>query len=109
MLKTIGLIIITAILMVLLVPKQAPAQLSINLQADVNALRSQVAQLQSEVAQLRNQRGIIPTPVQPTPRRARSVDLSDPQIIDRLAVLAIEAKDRLNALESRVTKLERTR
>lgn len=106
MLRTIGLIIATAILSVLLLQGRSSAQVSVNLQSDVTNLRYQVSQLRAEVAQLRSQRGGA-TPVAPAvPRRARSPELSDDQIIDRLATLAIEAKDRLNALESRVAKLE---
>ena len=114
MLKTIGLVITTALLMVLLVQGRAPAQVSVNLQADVTDLRSQISQLRSEVAQLRSQRGIgtASTPAVPSsnaPRRPRSPELSDQQIVDRLAILAIEAKDRLNALENRVARLEKQR
>jgi hypothetical protein len=64
-------------------------------------------QLQAEVSQLR--RGNSSTPFNPAPsipRSTRTSTLSDRQIIDRLATLAIEAKDRLNALESKVSKLE---
>ncbi|MDX2242084.1 MAG: hypothetical protein NW224_15470 [Leptolyngbyaceae cyanobacterium bins.302] len=107
MLKTIGLILATAILSVLLIQGRSPAQVSVNLQADVTNLRSQVSQLRAEVAQLRAQRGGTRVPAAPAaPRRARSPELTDDQIVDRLAILAIEAKDRLNALESRVAKLE---
>lgn len=106
MLRTIGLIITTAILSVLLIQGRSPAQVSVNLQSDVTNLRYQVSQLRAEVAQLRSQRGGV-APVAPTaPRRARSPELTDDQIVDRLATLAIEAKDRLTALESRVAKLE---
>jgi outer membrane murein-binding lipoprotein Lpp len=106
MLKTIGLILTTIFLTLFLLPGRTSAQVPVNLQADVNNLRSQVSQLQSEVAQLRSQRGFS-APVAPSaPPRARSPQLTDTQIVDRLAILAIEAKDRLNALESRVTKLE---
>lgn len=64
-------------------------------------------QLQAEVNQLR--RGNIAIPSNPTPsipRSTRPSALGDRPIIDRLATLAIEAKDRLNALESRVSQLE---
>lgn len=107
MLRTLGLILTTALLTVLLLQKHVSAQATFNLQADVNALRSQVSQLRAEVAQLRSQRTITPTPNPSSPRRARSPELTDDQIVDRLAILAIEAKDRLNALENRVTKLEK--
>jgi len=108
MLKTIGLIVATALLAILFLPARSPAQVSVNLQADVTNLRSQVAQLRAEVAQLRSQRGGAVPAIPSTPRRARSPELTDDQIVDRLAILAIEAKDRLNALESRVARLEKS-
>lgn len=107
MLRMFGLILTTTLLTVLLLQKHVSAQSTANLQADVNNLRLQVSQLQSEVAQIRSQRGIpssVPAPS--SSRRARSPELNDTQIVDRLAILAIEAKDRLNALERRVTNLE---
>jgi hypothetical protein len=84
------------------------AQMTINLQADINDLRSQIGALRSEVALLRQQRGYSPAPAPalPSTRRARSPELTDRQMLDRLAILAIEAKDRLNALEARVSKIE---
>lgn len=110
MLKKLGLILVTAVVLVLLWQARSPAQVSVNLQADVSNLRLQVSQLRAEVAQLRAQRGIPATPaLPPAAGRARSPDLTDNQIVERLAILAIEAKDRLNALESRVAKLEQSR
>ena len=108
MLKTLGIILTTALLMVLLLQGRSSAQSSLNVQADISALRSQVNQLRAEVSQLRSQRGLPPSTPTPAPsRRVRSPELTDGQIIDRLATLAIEAKDRLNALESRVSGLEK--
>lgn len=109
MLKTFGLILATTALIVLMLQAHTRAQSTTNLQADIFDLRSQVSQLRSEVVQLRSSRGYSPsTPTPPAARRrARSPELTDAQIIDRLAILAIEAKDRLNALESRVSKLEK--
>ncbi|MBF2029908.1 MAG: hypothetical protein IGS48_24665 [Oscillatoriales cyanobacterium C42_A2020_001] len=108
MLKTLGIILTTAILMVLLLQGRSGAQSSLNLQADIYDLRSQVSQLRAEVGQLRSQRGSAPsTPIPSPPPRTRSPELSDAQIIDRLATLAIEAKDRLNSLERRVAGLEK--
>lgn len=108
MLKTLGIIFTTAILLVLLLQGRSSAQSSTNLQADIYDLRSQVSQLRAEVGQLRSQRGATPSTSTPAPsRRTRSPELSDAQIIDRLATLAIEAKDRLNSLERRVAGLEK--
>lgn len=102
-LKLFGLVLSAAVLGLFLGQNRGMAQSTVNLQADLFSLRSEVRQLRAEVAQLRGQRGM---PV-PAPARSRSPQLSDGQIIDRLATLAIEAKDRLNTLESRMTKLEK--
>ncbi len=108
MLKLLGIIFTTAMLTVLLLQGRSSAQSPINLQADIYSLRSEVSQLRAEVSQLRSQRGFTPsTPTSAPSRRVRSPELTDEQIIDRLATLAIEAKDRLNALESRVSGLEK--
>jgi hypothetical protein len=70
-------------------------------------LRSPVQQLQSEVNQLRRSHSSIPShPAPSIPPATRPSTWSDRQIIDRRATWAIEAKDRLNAWESRVSKLE---
>lgn len=105
MLKRLGIILTIAVLVVLALQSQVAAQATVNLQADVNRLRQQVYQLQSQVSQLRRATGTSSTP--PAPRRnQRSPELTDQEMIDRLATLAIEAKDRLNALEARVARLE---
>lgn len=106
MLKTIGLIITSTVLAILLFQGRSSAQTTVNLQADITSLRSQISQLRAEVAQLRSQRPASSPLPSATPRRSRAPELTDDQIVDRLAILAIEAKDRLNALESRVAKLE---
>lgn len=102
----IALLFTTTFTILLLWQNRTSAQATFNLQNDINQLRSQVQQLQSEVNQLR--RGNFPPPnLTPSiPRPTRPSTLSDRQIIDRLATLAIEAKDQLNALESRLSKLE---
>jgi outer membrane murein-binding lipoprotein Lpp len=107
MLRRLGLILATAILTVLLLQGLTSAQSAANLQADIFQLRSQVNQLRAQVTQLSRQ---SPSTVRPglSSKAPRSpTDPSDPQIIDRLAVLAIEAKDRLTALENRVSRLEK--
>ena len=107
MVPRITLLLITTFTILLLQQSGTSAQATFNLQNDITQLRSQVQQLQSEVNQLR--RGNSSPPSNSTPsisRPTRASTLSDRQMIDRLATLAIEAKDRLNALESRLSKLE---
>lgn len=106
-LRRAGLILIAAALTFLLLQGRTSAQSASNLQADIFQLRSQVNQLRTQVAQLSRQSPstVRSAPSSKTPRSP--TDPSDPQIIDRLAVLAIEAKDRLTALENRVAKLEK--
>ena len=103
-LKIFGLLLSAVVLSLLLNHDRGLAQSSVNLQADLFSLRSEVRQLRAEVAQLRGQRGFVAPP----PSRSRSPQLNDGQIIDRLATLAIEAKDRLTALENRMTRLEQS-
>ena len=107
MLRRIGLVLIAAWLVVMVYQQRVDAQSVSNLQADLYNLRSQVSQLQQQVNQL--SRGAAPPRSSaPVPRNSTpGASLSDRQMLDRLAVLAIEAKDRLNALETRVTRLEK--
>ncbi|PSB34331.1 hypothetical protein C7B82_02345 [Stenomitos frigidus ULC18] len=101
--------LITVILLtILFLQARTPAQSASNLQADIFELRSQVNQLRSQVAQLSRQAPSTSRPATPSRVPRSPTDPTDPQIIDRLAVLAIEAKDRLTALEGRVSKLERS-
>lgn len=103
----IALLFITTFAILLLWQSGTSAQATFNLQNDITQLRSQVQQLQSEVNQLRRGNSSpLSNPTPSLPRPTRPSTLSDRQMIDRLATLAIEAKDRLNALESRVSKLE---
>lgn len=108
MVRRLGLILITAILVLLLLEGRTVAQSASNLQADIFELRSQVNQLRSQVAQLSRQSPSALRPITPSRVPRSPTDPTDPQIIDRLAVLAIEAKDRLTALEGRVLKLEQS-
>lgn len=108
MLKKFGVIATIAILLIFLIQTRSPAQSTSNLQADIFALRSEVSQLRSQVAQLGA--GRSGNSAQPLPSQTRTIageKLSDPQIVDRLATLAIEAKERLKSLEARVSKLEK--
>lgn len=108
MLKQLALGLIGALLAVLMLQSHTAAQSTVNLQADVNQLRAQVNQLQAQVSQLGRQNfPSTTTGSSGTRSRARSPELSDSQIVDRLATLAIEAKERISALEARVNKLEK--
>ncbi len=103
----IALLFTTAFAVLLLWQSRTSAQATFNLQNDINQLRSQMQQLQSEVNQLRRGDSFrFPNLTPPIPRPTSPSALSDRQMIDRLATLAIEAKDRFNALESRLSQLE---
>ncbi len=106
MLRWLGLILTVTFLIVLLLPTRTSAQSVYNLQSDINQLRAQVSLLQSQVAQISRQGGAPAS--QPAPRTSSGTPyISDRQMLDRLAVLAIEAKDRMNALEQRIARLEK--
>ncbi len=81
------------------------AQSVVNLQADISQLRLEVSQLKSQVLALSRLRSPLPFPA-PASRPGRPEAPSDRQMLDRLATLAIAAKDRLTALEKRVAQLE---
>jgi hypothetical protein len=102
--RKLGLILGLGLLMVLLLQSRVSAQAVFNLQSDIANLRAQVNQLQSQVALLSQSRGIQLSIPSRTVRRPG--DPTESQIVDRLATLAIEAKDRLNKLEARVSRLE---
>jgi uncharacterized protein YceH (UPF0502 family) len=108
MFKRIGILLAMAFLAVFVVlnwQSRAAAQSTVNLQADLYRLQSQVSQLQAQVAQLSGRAGYSTAP-SPAPGRRSRINPTDGEIIDRLATLAIEAKDRLSALEARVARLE---
>jgi hypothetical protein len=107
MLRRLGIALSIGVLMVLLLQNYTAAQSAINLQSDIFDLRSQISQLRAEIAQLRRQPTSQIPPDPPSQRIPRSPSPSENQIVDRLAILAIEAKDRLNALETRVSRLEK--
>jgi BMFP domain-containing protein YqiC len=107
--RKIGAIVLATLLTVLLWQTRVSAQSNANLQADLYQLRAQVSQLQAQVAQLSGRAGVAPRAnAGSVPSRAtRGLGATDAQMFDRLAVLAIEAKERLNALEARVARLEK--
>jgi chaperonin cofactor prefoldin len=79
------------------------------LENTVFSLRSQISSLEREVRSLqRQQHNNQPPPAtpQPSPNQRPSADISDDPMFDRLATLAIELKQRLNKLESRVERVE---
>jgi len=105
--KRFAIALIIALCLVLTTRGVVLAQSNANLQADIYQLRSEVSQLRAQVNSLSRQ-GVSRAPVPPPTSRPRGAEtLSDRQLLDRLATLAIEAKDRLSALEKRVTKLEK--
>jgi uncharacterized protein YceH (UPF0502 family) len=106
MLKKLGLFLAIAGLVVFLLQPKTNAQSTVNLQADVSDLRSQVSQLRAEISQLRQSGGLSYRPGSSAPNRSRAVEPLSGSMVDRLAILAIEAKERLNALEARVARLE---
>jgi uncharacterized protein YceH (UPF0502 family) len=108
MLKKLSTILAIAVLLIVLLQTRSPAQSVSNLQADIFSLRSEVSQLRSQISQLGGGRlgGYSPQPMPNQPRTIAGERLTDPQIVDRLATLAIEAKERLKSLEARVSKLE---
>jgi polyhydroxyalkanoate synthesis regulator phasin len=100
-------IVVAGITLLLLVggERWVAAQSVVNLQADISQLRLEVNQLRSQVLALSRQRSPLPSPP-PASRPLRPEALSDRQMLERLATLAIEAKDRLTALEKRMAQLE---
>jgi hypothetical protein len=108
MLKRFSAIVAIAVLLIFLLQTQSPAQSVSNLQADIFSLRSEVNQLRSQLSQLGSARlgGYAAQPGPSQPRTIAGERLTDAQIVDRLATLAIEAKERLKSLEARVSKLE---
>lgn len=104
-----GFIFLVGLLSVWLLQAQVFAQSPVNLQADVNRLRQEVSQLRAQISQLNRQGQSQPRNTAPVRVPASAGELTDREMLDRLAVLAIEAKDRLRALEQRVDRLEKVR
>ncbi len=83
------------------------------LEADNFQLRSQVSRLESQLAELSGRSpSPTPSPIRPAPsvppRANRQVSSSD-RMFDRLATLAIELKERVQALEAQVAELKKQR
>jgi len=110
MARRFALLFIGVALIFLVLQNRTSAQSVYNLQADLYSLRQQVSQLRAQVNQLSRQNYPSSPPPSAVPRNQPrySEDLSDRQMLDRLAVLAIEAKDRLKSLEQRVSRLEKS-
>jgi len=105
--KRFAIALIAALFLVLATRGVVLAQSNANLQADIYQLRSEVSQLRAQVNSLSRQGGSRASTPPPTSRPRGAEMLTDRQLLDRLATLAIEAKDRLSALENRVAKLEK--
>jgi uncharacterized protein YceH (UPF0502 family) len=85
-------------------------------QAQVGLVESRLARVESELAGIRSQLNQLavnrssPGVSVPTPRNSlppqRSARFTDSQF-DRLATLVIESRDRIEALEAKVAKLEK--
>jgi predicted nucleic acid-binding Zn-ribbon protein len=108
MLKLIGWIV-SCVLLLLLWQSQAPAQSVSALQSELFDLRLQVNQLRSEVYQLSQQRqsGGLPPPLPPPTTTSPSKrQPTDRQMLERLATLAVEAKERIRTLEGQVSQLQ---
>jgi cell division protein FtsB len=120
MIKKIGIICLALFLAFAILPRLTLAQSSFlesriaRLEAENFQLRSQVNRIESQVAQLTGQA----LPQRPSPNRAtpqipsrtnrRQVPPSN-QMFDRLATLAIELKERVQALEAQVAELKKQR
>ena len=119
MINKYGIICLTLILGLVLLPRltlaQAPGLLEsriARIEAENFQLRSQVSRIESQLAQLSGR----PIPQPSTPNRAvpqissrtnrRQVSSSDP-MFERLATLVIELKERVQSLEAQVTELKK--
>lgn len=113
--RTIVALGLTAILLI----GGSGAQASINdssrisrLESEIFTLRSQLNRLESEVSQLRRSERSpatisVPDTIAPDTPSTRSPN--DPTLaeqFDNLAILAIELKDRINAIEERLSEIE---
>lgn len=115
----IGLGLIAAVLGMLLVgwsdrtPAQPIAQTSINLESRISQLesttynlRSQISQLSAQVNSLGGATRTPPTPPSTLSTRSPRISSGDPQF-DRLATLVVELKERMDAIDTRLTQVER--
>jgi len=100
-------VVISAI--VVATPGNAVDPSILRLESEVFQLRNQVNQLQSQVRQV--QRRVSDSPPPPVDRdpntRAPDPNAIPPDVmLDRLAILAIEHKDRMDRLEARLEAIE---
>ena len=78
-----------------------------NLEADFNRLESRVSNIEAQLSQT-GRSSSSTTTTTPSPRSGRTVSPQEREkMFDRLATLVIELKQQVNALESRVAKLEK--
>lgn len=119
MVKKIGVISLSIIFALTILSSRTLAQSSAALESRISRvesdnfqLRSQIANLESQVATIKGQSSpqtpIIRPQAPSIPPRNRQVTSSDP-MFDRLATLVIELKQRVQALEAQVSKLQQRR
>ncbi|MEO8892198.1 MAG: hypothetical protein ABI417_11800 [Coleofasciculaceae cyanobacterium] len=120
MVKKIGVISLSIIFALTILSSRTLAQSSAALESRISRvesdnfqLRSQIANLESQVATIKGQSSSQTPIIRPqaplVPSRTnRQVTSSDP-MFDRLATLVIELKQRVQALEAQVSKLQQRR
>ena len=114
----IGIFCLTVLTIALLLPNRAIAQSTAQLESRLGRLESDIYQVRSELSRLESQIYSVGrsgnstvAPPQPTPRYEPNFPRSAPPqsaMFDRLATLAIELKERITSLETRVTRLEKS-
>ncbi|MGP1383954.1 MAG: hypothetical protein ACTS2F_10375 [Thainema sp.] len=106
--RMIGLILLTSCIWGFLIA--APGRANIRLESRVNSLEYELRMVQAELSRLSSTARSQPMqPTQPLPSTSPSASgayLSLDQQFDNLATLAIELREDLRALESRVAALE---
>jgi len=114
----IGMFCLTALIVGLVLPNRAIAQSTAQLESRLGRLESDIYQVRSELSRLESQiynlgrsGSSTVAPPQSAPRYEPNFPRSSPSqpaMFDRLATLAIELKERITSLESRVTRLEKS-
>lgn len=113
----IGVFCLTVLLMGWLLPNRAIAQSTAQLESRLGRLESDIYQVRSELSRLESQVSGVSrsgssaiAPLPPAPRYEPNFPRTAPPqsaMFDRLATLAIELKERITSLETRVTRLEK--
>jgi len=114
----IGIFCLSALIIGLVLPNRAIAQSTAQLESRLGRLESDIYQVRSELSRLEAQIYNVgrsgSSTVAPPPSASRyepNFPRSTPPqsaMFDRLATLAIELKERITSLETRVTRLEKS-